>query len=226
MSLHSTRVTIGLHTYGVEIARYQRARRYVLRLTSEDTLRLTVPTRASISAGLLFAQRQGAWIEREHARQVVRSAPWRHGTAIWFRGERVVLQVSGGRVMFADQCAPSDPASLDLREVVEDRIAELAARELPARLHVLASQDGLSVDKVTVRNQRSRWGACSPRSAITLNWRIVQMPPHVSDYVILHELMHLKQPNHSSRFWREVERVCPEWRLAERWLRKHGKEIL
>jgi predicted metal-dependent hydrolase len=78
---------------------------------------------------------------------------------------------------------------------------------------------------VTVRNQRSRWGACSPSRAISLNWRLIQMPPSVSDYVIFHELMHLKQPNHSRRFWREVEKVCAWWREAERWLRKHGREL-
>ena len=59
-----------------------------------------------------------------------------------------------------------------------------------------------------------------------LNWRLIQMPPAVADYVILHELVHLEHPNHSRRFWRGVERVCPEWRAAERWLRRHGRELL
>ena len=79
---------------------------------------------------------------------------------------------------------------------------------------------------VSVRNQRSRWGSCSTRGTIALNWRLIQMPPDVSDYVILHELAHRRQPNHSTRFWREVEALCPWWREAERWLRKHGKELL
>ena len=79
---------------------------------------------------------------------------------------------------------------------------------------------------MSVRNQRSRWGACSPRRVITLNWRLVQMPPSASDYVILHELMHLRQAIHSRRFWREVDQVCSWWREAERWLRRYGREIL
>ena len=102
----------------------------------------------------------------------------------------------------------------------------LAERELPARCLQLAATDKLSVTRVSIRNQRSRWGACSPRRVITLNWRLVQMPPAVSDYVLWHELMHLRQPNHSRRFWREVAKVCPDWRECERWLRKHGREIL
>ena len=91
-------------------------------------------------------------------------------------------------------------------------------------LHQTAS-GSVSVAKVAVRSQRSRWGTCSPGRAISLNWRLLQMPPSVCDYVILHELMHLRQPNHSARFWREVERVCPAWRDGERWLRRHGREL-
>ena len=83
----------------------------------------------------------------------------------------------------------------------------------------------VSVSRVSVRNQRSRWGACSARGVITLNWRLIQMPASVSDYVIFHELMHRRQPNHSRRFWREVDAVCSWWRDAERWLRKHGREV-
>ena len=102
----------------------------------------------------------------------------------------------------------------------------MANAELPARCMDLARQHGLAVTRVTIRNQRSRWGSCSSRGAIALNWRLVQMPAAVSDYVILHELMHLKQPNHSRRFWREVASVCEGWREAEQWLRAHGRELL
>jgi predicted metal-dependent hydrolase len=80
--------------------------------------------------------------------------------------------------------------------------------------------------RVTVRDQRSRWGACSAKGAITLNWRLVQMPPEVADYVMLHELAHLRQPNHSRKFWREVAAICEHWRAAEQWLRRHGKELM
>ncbi|GMV20738.1 MAG: hypothetical protein AMXMBFR57_06870 [Acidimicrobiia bacterium] len=101
-----------------------------------------------------------------------------------------------------------------------------ASRELPARCLELAAQHGATVTRVSVRNQRSRWGSCSAKGTIALNWRLVQMPAMVRDYVILHELMHLRQANHSRAFWREVASVCPEWREAERWLRKHGRELL
>jgi predicted metal-dependent hydrolase len=114
----------------------------------------------------------------------------------------------------------------DVRFAVETHLRAEAAGELPGRCLAFAEQWQLRVASVHVRNQRSRWGACSARGVITLNWRLIQMPAFVADYVILHELMHLRQPNHSRRFWREVARVCPDWREAERWLRKWGKELL
>jgi predicted metal-dependent hydrolase len=76
---------------------------------------------------------------------------------------------------------------------------------------------------VTVRSQRTRWGSCSPSGRISLNWRLVQMPESVRDYVLLHELTHLLHLNHSKRFWRELERVCPWHRDARGWLKANGR---
>jgi predicted metal-dependent hydrolase len=76
-----------------------------------------------------------------------------------------------------------------------------------------------------VRNQRSRWGSCSRRGTISLNWRLIQTPVSVRDYVILHELAHLKEMNHSKRFWREVARLCPDYKEAENWLKRHSGEF-
>ena len=86
---------------------------------------------------------------------------------------------------------------------VQDRRAlrEQASRELPARLLELAACHGLVVSRISVRNQRSRWGSCSRNAAISLNWRLIQAPPFVCDFIILHELAHLKEMNHSRRFW-------------------------
>ena len=75
---------------------------------------------------------------------------------------------------------------------------------------------------MSVRNQRSRWGSCSVNGTISLNWRLVQTPEFVRDYIIYHELMHLREMNHSARFWARVEEVCPPWREAEHWLKRVG----
>jgi len=102
---------------------------------------------------------------------------------------------------------------------VEKRLRTLAARELPARVLELARAHGFALPAVSVRNQRTRWGSCSPSGRISLNWRLVQVPPAVRDYVLLHELTHLRHLNHSARFWRELARLCPDHAEARRWLR-------
>ena len=108
---------------------------------------------------------------------------------------------------------------------VDSQLRARAAAELPPRLLALAAQHGLTVNRVTIRNQRSRWGSCSSRGHITLNFRLMLMPPEVREYILIHELMHLKQANHSIRFWRLVEAAYPGFRDAERWLKKHGPSL-
>jgi predicted metal-dependent hydrolase len=100
-----------------------------------------------------------------------------------------------------------------------------AVRELPPQLRALADQHGIVVERISVRNQRSRWGSCSSRGAIALNWRLALVPAFVRDYVMLHELMHRREMNHSPRFWRLVAAVCPRLIEARRWLRGEGQQL-
>jgi predicted metal-dependent hydrolase len=210
----------------LEIARHRRARRYVLRMTDRGTLRLTVPRGASIAGGVHFVERQTRWIRRERIRRAERTATWGEGTLVWFEGERLPLSIADGHARLATLDIPLDARRADVRTAVETHLRAIAARDLPERLAALAGAASLHVVKIGVRSQRTRWGSCSTRGVIMLNWRLIQLPPWVRDYVLFHELAHLRQPNHSRRFWREVERLCPDWRTAERWLRAHGREVL
>jgi predicted metal-dependent hydrolase len=114
------------------------------------------------------------------------------------------------------------PAPSDL---VQPELRAQAKRELPPRLLELAAELGLVVSKVSVRNQRRRWGSCSPSGHVCLNWRLVSMPPWVRDYVIIHELMHLRRMDHSKKFWKLVAQACPDYEAARRWLREHGRSL-
>lgn len=111
-----------------------------------------------------------------------------------------------------------------LDPAVERVLWSRAAVELPLRLRALAAQFGFAADavtKISVRNQKWRWGSCSRSGHICLNWRLVQMPADVRDYVIIHELMHLKRMDHSAKFWALVEQACPDYRERRRQLRAH-----
>jgi predicted metal-dependent hydrolase len=102
-----------------------------------------------------------------------------------------------------------------------ERIAlqQRAAIELPLRLFALAETFGLRVTQVSIRNQRTRWGSCGRNGRITLNWRLLLMPDWVADYVIVHELMHLRRLDHSPAFWKLVAEAHPRYRDARQWLR-------
>ncbi len=207
------------------VARHRLARRYVLRLTADGALRLTVPRGASIEGGLRFARTQADWIERQHGRREQARTPWTYGRTVLLQGTHTPIVADGDAITVGPLRWPAQPG-VPLRVMVEAGLRRHAAAELEARCLALAAQAGEVVRRVTVRNQRSRWGSCSTRGHIALNWRLIQMPPDVCDYVILHELMHLRQPNHSRAFWREVASVCPGWREAERGLRRNGRALL
>jgi predicted metal-dependent hydrolase len=107
------------------------------------------------------------------------------------------------------------------RTALRDRARE----ELPARLLEIAAAHGLTVTGVSIRNQRTRWGSCGRDGKITLNWRLVLMPPAVRDYVLIHELMHLRRLDHSPAYWKLVAAACPGYREARQWLRIHGPAL-
>lgn len=93
---------------------------------------------------------------------------------------------------------------------------------LPRRLMELAAQHGLGVSRVSVRDQRSRWGSCGRDGHICLNWRLVLMPDWIRDYVLVHELMHLRRMDHSPKYWRLVAAAYPGYAAAREWLRRNG----
>jgi predicted metal-dependent hydrolase len=100
-----------------------------------------------------------------------------------------------------------------------------AVAELPQRVSELASRYGVIVSRVSVRNQRTRWGSCGADGHVCLNWRLVLMPAEVRDYVIVHELMHLKRMDHSPAYWRLVAQACPDYQRLREWLREHGPAL-
>lgn len=168
------------------LVRHRSARRYILRVLDDGTLRVTVPRWGSKREAQAFVERSGAWISRQRLKQQARPA-------------------------FVY------PNELYLRT--------RAAQELPPQLVALAQTLGITVARLSIRNQRSRWGACSARGSITLNWRLILVPDFVREYVMIHELMHRRELNHSKRFWAHVEAACPRHLEARRWLLTEGQRL-
>jgi len=231
------RIEVDGEEFPIAYQRSDRAMRYRIFVDRQGRPRVTIPRRGTRREAEQFAQRQSRWLAEQLRRFAARAradTAWRAGTEILFRGSAVPLVVEadsgkpvlrlGAAVQFA--LASETEAAGDLRPVVEGYLRAMAESELPARVTALAALHGSVVRKVSIRNQRSRWGSCSRRGAISLNWRLVQAPPEVLDYVIVHELMHLREMNHSARFWALVESACPEFRTSECWLKAHGPNLL
>lgn len=100
-----------------------------------------------------------------------------------------------------------------------------ASVELRQRLLQLAGDHGLTVSRISIRDQRSRWGSCGYDGHICLNWRLMLMPPEIRDYVMIHELMHLRRMDHSRRYWELVAAAYPDYQSARAWLRQHGPSL-
>jgi len=206
-----------------------RARNYRLTLRKDGVAVATVPARGTESEARRFVEMHRDWLERaraRHARKPRAAEIWSLGTAVLWRGELTEIRPASAGLKFT-VCLAADVFPVrsfegDLRAGLEAQFARRAKIELPARTWELAAETGADVKQVTVRNQRSRWGSCSAGGTISLNWRLVQAPDSVRDYIIYHELMHLREMNHSDRFWARVEEVCPWWRDAEKWLKRNG----
>jgi predicted metal-dependent hydrolase len=107
-----------------------------------------------------------------------------------------------------------------------DWLADAAKEDLPQRVRRLASQVGVTYGRITIRNQHTRWGSCSAQGNLNFNCLLMLCPEEVRDYVVIHELCHRKQMNHSSAFWAEVETLCPDYRSRRQWLKTNGAALI
>ena len=93
---------------------------------------------------------------------------------------------------------------------------------LSGRVDFFAGRHAIRVGKVRISSARTRWGSCSARGTLSFTWRLVMAPPEVIDYVVVHEMCHLKEMNHSGAFWARVEAILPDYKARRKWLKDHG----
>lgn len=140
-------------------------------------------------------------------------------TADWFvEGHRDWIEVrlrAGARIM-AERPSYTD------RERAEGR--KQAAEVITARCRYYAPVMGVSYGTVTIREQKTRWGSCSTKGNLNFNWKLVLMPPEILDYVVVHELAHRIQMNHSAAFWAEVGKILPDYKERRQWLKVNGQK--
>ena len=106
------------------------------------------------------------------------------------------------------------------------KLADKALQYIPKRVSYYAKQIGVTYGKITIRNQKTRWGSCSSKGNLNFNCLLMLTPPEVIDYVVVHELCHRKEMNHSVAFWAEVEKVLPDYKEQVKWLKENGGQII
>ena len=127
-----------------------------------------------------------------------------------------------GKLLERIEAMPSDALS---NEEIR-KLADEAMQDLPRRVRHFAPLVGVTFGRITIRNQKTRWGSCSSKKNLNFNCLLMLTPPEVRDYVVVHELCHIREMNHSARFWAQVERVLPHYRVQVRWLRENGAAIM
>ena len=116
-------------------------------------------------------------------------------------------------------------ASSRLNLVLEQWYRMQAAKLIKERADKLSARLGLTYNRIIIRGQKTRWGSCSHKGNLSFNWKLIMAPEPVIDYVIIHELAHLKEMNHTKRFWELVGEHCPRWREHKKWLKDHQTEL-
>jgi predicted metal-dependent hydrolase len=217
----------------VRLRRHRKARRYTLRViavTREAVL--TMPPRGSFREACEFAEKHRAWIAARLGR-LPKAAPFTHGTEFPLRGvvHAIVhrrgargtvwteIDRNGGRLL----CVAGQSDHVPRR--ITDHLKREAKRDLEAAVARYADRLGVTVRRITVRDQASRWGSCSTTGALSFSWRLILAPRYVLDYLAAHEVAHLLEMNHAPRFWRLLGRLCPDMERAKAWLDVHGTDL-
>jgi len=219
--------------YLVRLRRHRQARRYTLRIdaASRDVV-LTMPPRGSVKEAREFAQKHGAWIAAR-LKRLPETTPFAHGVEVPLRGEphRIVHRRGARGTVWLETGADGKPLLCVAGEAphVNRRVCDFlkaeAKRALDAASRRYAADLGVTVKRLSVRDQSSRWGSCSNTGVLSFSWRLILAPPYVLDYLAAHEVCHLVELNHSPRFWRLVGRLYPDIERAKVWLDVNGTDL-
>ena len=138
------------------------------------------------------------------------------------QGERTGLKLEGDRCILRLREPENEEA---VRQALKQALSRLALERIRGHLEHYAPLLGVQFGRVAIRDQKSRWGSCSAKHNLNFNWKLIMAPPQALEYVVIHELCHLIEFNHSARFWRLVESRMPEYEAWKKWLKAHGSEL-
>jgi predicted metal-dependent hydrolase len=174
-------------------------------------------------------------IKKLHAQKLnqVETMQWQDGAELFLLGNQITLSIRPDNVSRAVEYQPGflevALPNTDNQTVIAKKVLQWykkqALSDFSRRLALLSAKLGVSIPPLFLSSARSRWGSCNSKQEIRLNWRLLQAPPHIINYVVAHELAHLKEMNHSAKFWAIVERIYPEYKTAEKELKAWSAKL-
>jgi predicted metal-dependent hydrolase len=219
---------VGEHTLPLVIKRHRRAKRICLRYNPTDhAINLTLPRHTRISDGINFITEKTDWLIST-LEEIPCKRTLKPGIALWIGGERFRLKHTPemrGAFLLHDGIFHVSGEREHFPRRVEDALKKIAKQRISALVVKYSARAGRRVSRVTVRDTRSRWGSCSSTGNLSFSWRLIFAPRAVLEYVVAHEVAHLRVMNHSDKFWATVEAICPGYVPAKEWLRLHGKDL-
>jgi predicted metal-dependent hydrolase len=231
------KATIDHQTITYTLRRSFKARRVRLEVRQQTGLTVIVPHSYKIGQipGLLKSKER--WISRNLARfnqLELLSAPkeLRNGDTIPYLGRDLELVKQenhhGDSIVLEENKLKVSPDLFNnglLEMALEQWYRIEAAKLINDTADKLSSQMGIDYKRILIRGQKTRWGSCSHKKNLSFNWKLIMAPEPVVEYVIIHELVHLKEMNHSKRFWELVAHYCPVWRENKKWLKQHEADL-
>jgi hypothetical protein len=213
----------------VEWRRSSRARRVSLRIDpTGGAVVVTLPTRATRKAGMALLMGHADWVSDRLA-ALPEAVVFADGVAVPICGVphriRHAPGSRGGAFLLEQELHVSGSAEFLARRV-RDFLRNEARRRLGALAMAKAGLIGITPKRVTMKDTTSRWGSCAPDRSLALSWRLVMAPSFVQDYVVAHEVAHLRHMNHGPKFWSLVDELTPHTRIAIPWLRTEGARLL
>lgn len=229
-------------TAPIELIRSAARRRSVsLRITDTPSVVVRAPVRMPLATITRFILQRTAWIETQMRKHAAFGAQYPRchgceGDRIFVLGMprvvRIITDASTRRVhcaittdAFTMRGNSGSLSANQRRSRIAAHLRAQAETEFPSRTQLWARTMHLTPSRIIVRAFTRRWGCCTHDGEIRLNWRLIMCPLHIVDYLIVHELAHLRFHHHRPTFWRLVEKFHPEWRESRRWLNTHGSAI-
>ena len=213
----------------------RRQRRTVGLKITQTGLVIHAPKRISQSQLEDIIVQKADWVLRKLASITANKTPeiqWQHGEQLLFLGTAITLTIEHNARSKAVEyepgvlqlAMPDQDEMLIARKVVK-WYKKQAITDFTRRLEIFSSKLGVKFTSLTLSNAASRWGSCNSKKEIRLNWRLLQAPPHIINYVVCHELAHIKEMNHSAKFWATVESIFPDYKAAEKELKAISPQL-